>query len=326
MTASSPIVGIIGFGSIARKHLAEVKAHRPDASVIIRTRQEIAPGDWPDDVKFTPSIEELLARQPDVIMVATPASEHADGIETLAESGARLVVEKPVAAKSEDALRMANTATATGQAISVAYNLRYLEGLPVLEGLLSSGALGAVQEFSMIAGQDLAEWRPGRDYTTSVSAQAAKGGGVLRELSHELDLACHLFGAAEDSTLKRAKMKYKTLDVEDTAIIKASFRDSQINGTIALDFTRERPERRITITGEDAALEWDLIRGDIHLDHGHTKKCIFAKDDDIKTTYRRMWGDLLDDQPLRLPTAKAASRLIQWIEDMEHHAELVTGS
>src|SRR2546421_323520 len=37
-------------------------------------------------------------------------------------------------------------------------------------------------------------WRPGRDYRATYSASRALGGGVLRDMSHELDYPSWLFG------------------------------------------------------------------------------------------------------------------------------------
>ena len=38
-------------------------------------------------------------------------------------------------------------------------------------------------------------WRPKQDYHTSYSAYKNKGGGVLLDLSHELDYATWIFGS-----------------------------------------------------------------------------------------------------------------------------------
>jgi hypothetical protein len=47
---------------------------------------------------------------------------------------------------------------------------------------------------SAYVGQDLRDWRPGRDHRTTASATQQAGGGVLRDLSHELDYLLWLFG------------------------------------------------------------------------------------------------------------------------------------
>ncbi len=47
---------------------------------------------------------------------------------------------------------------------------------------------------SAYVGQDIRDWRPGRDHRTTASATQEAGGGVLRDLSHELDYLLWLFG------------------------------------------------------------------------------------------------------------------------------------
>ena len=46
---------------------------------------------------------------------------------------------------------------------------------------------------------NLPTWRKG-DYTKSVSAKKKYGGGVINELSHELDLMLYLFGKPKQSS------------------------------------------------------------------------------------------------------------------------------
>jgi predicted dehydrogenase len=323
---SKPLnVGLIGFGSIAKKHLAEIIAYKPNANITIRTRQNIAQKDLPKNVKSTPFIEHILSQSFDIVMVATPASEHADYITGLMQCAKRLVIEKPIAATAIDALKIKNAATQIGKPIWIAYNLRYLKNLPMLKKILLSGEIGQVEYVEMIVGQDLKSWRPNRNYRTSVSAQASLGGGVIRELSHELDLAQHLFGNPEESTLKRAKIKYRSLDVEDTAQIKTKFQNGSINSLIKLDFTRKVPKRLITIKGNLGKVEWDLISGELCILKGTKINSVLTQIDDVSTSYHRMWRDLLDSKEPLLPNASDGLKMISWIESMEANSEILTG-
>ena len=136
-------------------------------------------------------------------------------------------------------------------------------------------------------GQDLKLWRPNRNFRDTVSAQASKGGGVLRELSHELDLAIHLFGKPNNSILRRAKLKYAELDVEDTAIIQAQFGVYSISGTINLDFTRVTPTRTMSISGEYGELIWNLLAGEITIEMNGKKENLFSKSDDLPTNIHK---------------------------------------
>lgn len=315
---SAPLkVGIIGYGTITKRHLAEIKKLYPTCQIIIRTRQDIQKIDLPETAQFTASISEVVKLRPNVIIVATPASEHANQIHDLAQNTASLIIEKPIAANVSDAKKINRIASKTQCKIRVAYNLRYLEGLPRLREILSSGILGDIHNFNITVGQDLKLWRPHRNFRDTVSAQANKGGGVLRELSHELDLAIHLFGKPNNSILRRAKLKYVELDVEDTAIIQAQFGINSIFGKINLDFTRDTPIRIISIRGGYGELVWDLLAGEITVEMNGKKEKLFSKNDDLPTTYARMWSQILLEQDTILPDVAEASEIICWIEDME---------
>ena len=256
MTLEPFKVGIIGFGTIAKRHLAEINNLCPACQILIRSRQDIKKINLPEAAQFTASINEVVELRPNIIIVASPASEHANQIHDLAQNTDLLIIEKPIAANVSDAKKISMIASKTRCKIRVAYNLRYLEGLRRLRDVLSSGILGDVHNFNITVGQDLKLWRPNRNFRDTVSAQASKGGGVLRELSHELDLAIHLFGKPNNSILRRAKLKYAELDVEDTAIIQAQFGVYSISGTINLDFTRVTPTRTMSISGEYGELIW----------------------------------------------------------------------
>ena len=185
---SEPLkVGIIGCGTIAKRHFAEIRKLRPATEIIIRTRQDIKKIDLPGTAQFTASITEVAELRPNVVIIASPASEHANQIHHLARNTDLLIIEKPIAANVSDAKKINRVASKTRCDIRIAYNLRYLAGLPRLKDCLSSRILGKIQTFNITVGQDLKLWRPHRKFKDSVSAQASKGGGVLRELSHELD-------------------------------------------------------------------------------------------------------------------------------------------
>ena len=57
------------------------------------------------------------------------------------------------------------------------------------------------------------------DYRKTVSAQKILGGGVLLELSHELDYLRWIFGDVEFVQAQLARQSELDIDVEDTAHI-----------------------------------------------------------------------------------------------------------
>ena len=90
------------------------------------------------------------------------------------------------------------------------------------------------------------EWRKHISYLKSVSSIKKKGGGVLLELSHEIDLVLYLFGNFK--VIKSLLTNSKTLktNVEERAdILLRTSKSEPIN--ILLDFSSRLIERRIIV-------------------------------------------------------------------------------
>ena len=64
-------------------------------------------------------------------------------------------------------------------------------------------------------GQYLPNWRPSRDYRKSYSAKKNEGGGVLRDLSHELDFMNWIFGGWKRVVAIGGKYSQLEIDSDD---------------------------------------------------------------------------------------------------------------
>ena len=174
---------IIGYGSIGSRHARLLRAMGHDVIVVSRR----------DDVPYPTfsSIDAAGGEGYALAVIATPTIEHAaDYLAVLRFVSARMVLlEKPVFAYPGEIPRDMPPAAETTR---VGYNLRFhplvSRTLQILEGR-------AVYAASLYVGQYLPDWRPGSDYRTGYSADAARGGGALRDLSHEMDLACLFAGS-----------------------------------------------------------------------------------------------------------------------------------
>ena len=118
-------------------------------------------------------------------------------------------------------------------------------------------------------GQWLPSWRPGTDYRQTVSAQRALGGGVLLELSHEIDYLRWLFGDAEWVTAVKLKVSDLEIDVEDSAHVLIGFgHESEGNAIVAslnMDFIRHDTTRTCTVIGEKGTMKWDAVSGTVEV-------------------------------------------------------------
>ena len=113
-------------------------------------------------------------------------------------------------------------------------------------------------------GQYLPDWRPGTDYRTSVSAQRALGGGVLLELSHELDMLRWIFGEVDWLSGWIGRQGALEVDVEDCVMIQMGFSGGPV-AQLGMDFLRRDTARTCTAIGTQGSLRWDAVAG--RVDH-----------------------------------------------------------
>src|SRR5690606_29956228 len=102
--------------------------------------------------------------------------------------------EKPLSDSLESFARAGEVLLENSAKIEVAYNLRFMPSAIRLKELLTEQIVGRIHSVSIEVGQYLPDWRPATDYRKNVSACKKLGGGVLLELSHELDYLTWLFG------------------------------------------------------------------------------------------------------------------------------------
>jgi predicted dehydrogenase len=67
------------------------------------------------------------------------------------------------------------------------YNLRFSYSLKRFNELIKKKIVGKILSVRCEVGQYLPDWRPNKDFRKTVSANKRLGGGVLLELSHEID-------------------------------------------------------------------------------------------------------------------------------------------
>ena len=197
-------------------------------------------------------------------MIASPAPFHIATATALAETGAHLLVEKPVSDSCAGVSELIELCAARGQLFQVGYNLRFLETLQCFRTEIAAGRIGTVHAVRCEIGQYLPAWRPDADYRTTVSAQKALGGGVLLELSHELDMLRWVFGEVDWLSVWIGRQSALEIDVEDSAMLQLGFTSGPV-AQLGMDFLRRDTTRTCTALGAEGSLRWDAVAG--RVDH-----------------------------------------------------------
>lgn len=289
---NSPTIAIIGFGAIARKHVSSIFKLAPSSKVGVLTSQHELKEFSSFQISYHINIQTILNMKPDFAVIATDAGRHAEHVEVLLKSGVDILIEKPIAACLDDAEHINALAHMYGQTVKVAYNLRFSNALQFLKKAVESMSIGRVLSVHSTVGQNLETWRPGRDLMSTASATRAKGGGVLRELSHELDYLQHMFGPALPCAAMLGTQRFNMLNVEDSAMILLRYKEDgyDIMASLNLDFTRHDKLRQCHIIGDKGSLRWDALGGRVVLFRPDYEEILYDNVDDLPLTNINMWS------------------------------------
>jgi predicted dehydrogenase len=253
---------VAGLGSIARRHIENLKEIAPDIELAVWRQQshcadlqDIAP--LVDHVVF--DLADALAWRADFALVTNPASLHVQTGLALAQEGMHLFIEKPLSDSLEGVDELLDLCRERSLVLMTGYNFRFCRSLQALRQTVAEGRIGRVMSVRAEVGQFLPEWRPGSDYRQGVSATSALGGGALLELSHELDYVRWLVGEVETVQARIGQLSDLEIAVEDTAEIVLQFANGAI-GSVHLDMVQRSTTRTCRVIGTEGTLTWDGLR------------------------------------------------------------------
>ena len=298
-------IGVIGFGSIGSRHARILRDFGHDVYVVSARENK--------DFPRLSSLADLLKfHSPEYLVIASPTSQHIEDLSELSRQrfNGLILVEKPLFHQSVPIPPLAATQVAIG------YNLRFHPFTQLLKETVNTHK--HVTSAVLYAGQLLTKWRPGRDYRDTSSAKRSMGGGLLRDLSHELDLASFLFGELLDFDITSNRSGLLEVDGPDSLDITAT------------THTCERLEIHLNYLDEPAQRTTTLIA------NGQTTRADYMhniwKQDDVMTTvdvqrddtYRAMHQAVLSGDLKTCATLDDGLRIVQLIDKLEKQlAEVV---
>lgn len=255
---------VVGSGSIARRHVANLKKLFPDALVgcVSNRGRELTRQEIGADIIHV-SLPKAMENACKFAIIASPAPFHLSQAAELVGNNIPVLVEKPLTDSLINYQKVAHHFTHKKEQIAVAYNLRFLPSANTLSTLLKQQVVGKIHSVIINVGQFLPDWRPQSDYRKNVSANKALGGGVLLELSHELDYLLWLFGPISQVFCMATTSGTLDIDVEDQAdAILIAETGLVIN--LHMDFLQRKATRVCKIMGETGTLEWNLLVNQIN--------------------------------------------------------------
>ena len=283
---------IIGFGSIGKKHFLALRGLKCEVAVLSKSCEK----NEFEGQKFTlfRNFSEIQPNEFELFIIANITTSHFKTLKTIdkAVQNKIILVEKPVFERFKPYKSNQNK-------IIVAYLLRFNPILIALKGLLKEGIKNGEKPYfaSFECHSYLPNWRD-LDYTKNYSAKKELGGGVVLDLSHELDLAFWLFEKLRLEFAQIAKISELKINSDDFSFFALKSKDkTKIH--ITLSYFSKFNSRQIRIHTQKKSYKADLINNFIEIyDKGGLVQKMDFKSDTINTLKALHKGILQGDENL----------------------------
>ena len=242
---------IIGYGSIGARHANILKEMEHSVHIVSKR-----------DVKGFPcykSIKEALqSKDFDYVVISNETYNHYNSFVELNELGysGKLLIEKPVFSEP------CPIPQSGYENVFIAYNLRFHPIIQKFYEFLNGKEIYSIQVY---VGQYLPDWRPSIDYTVSYSASRAKGGGVLRDLSHELDYINWIAGGWKRVAAIGGKFSDLKIDSDDVFVLLLEMENCPV-ASVQMNYLDRKARREIVINMKDHSIKADLILNTLEID------------------------------------------------------------
>ena len=267
---------LIGFGSIGRKHYKILKKIINIKNIKILTTQKKIKNILID-------FEAIKLYNPDIIIIASTTDKHFQHLKYVNSilKNKIILVEKPLFHKPLNLKKIQNK-------IFVGYNLRFHPIIQFVKKIINKNKILSSE---IHCSSYLPDWR-NRPLKFTSSYSKKLSGGILNELSHEIDYARYLYGnLSKINVLTKKNSNLKITSADYANITLKSLDGAIIN--INLNYYSKLTKRFIILDTNKLSLYADLINGFVSIKNknGKSSKKYFLIDKDF--TYKEQLKALL---------------------------------
>lgn len=242
---------ICGLGSIGKRHAKLLKEHFDHQLFALRTHRGQAINDL--GIPELQSWEEADRQSFDAAFITNPTFLHISTALECAKRKMNLFIEKPIDCKREGLAALLKQVEEKNLTSYVAYPLRFH---PVLQTLKERLKGQKILHSRMICASFMPHWRSRQNDRQNYSSYSEQGGGVVLDLSHEIDSTAYLFGEIKKIDGCFARVSDLTIDSEDTADL-VIFQAEGVTH-LHLDYFSHNPQRIIEVDTPEFSLRADL--------------------------------------------------------------------
>jgi UDP-N-acetylglucosamine 3-dehydrogenase len=240
-------VGLIGLGMMGRHHARVIR--EVEGLELVAVADSFGdPHGVAKDLKVLSGVEELIAAGLDMAVAAVPTGMHEKVGLALAEAGIHTLVEKPIAASTEEGQRLADAFEANGLVGAVGHIERFNPALQSLRKRIANGELGDVYQ--------IATRRQG-----PFPARIADV-GVVKDLgTHDIDLTAWLAQSRFETIYARTTTR-SGRPHEDMVTATGQLSNGVITNHL-INWLSPMKERLTIVSGEKGAFVADTMTADL---------------------------------------------------------------
>ena len=293
---------IIGFGSMGRKHYEAINKITNNITVLTNQKKI--------SHKKISSIKEISDLNPDYIVISCETVKHYNFIKYIEKNlkNKIILIEKPIMEKYR-ILKLKNNKYFVG------YNLRFHPVILFLKNVIKNKDINFI---NINCSSYLPDWRKNIKYSESNSALKSKGGGLILELSHELDYINWLFGTINPLFNFSKKISNLKINTEDILLIFGKIEKKNININLCMNFFSRYNSREIIIDGKNFTIRANIQKKYVDIFEGNKKKKRKSwKNFDIKQSFLSEHLAILKKQYTNLCAPKEALATLKFIDSIK---------
>ncbi|MCG3701772.1 Gfo/Idh/MocA family oxidoreductase [Aliarcobacter butzleri] len=236
---------IIGFGSIGKRHYDVLSKLSEIRGIDLVTKQNIENKICYKKLEVVNNINQY-----DYFVIASETNKHFEQLNFLEKNVKDKLIfcEKPLFESKQD-LEIKNNR------VFIGYVLRFH---PLLKKLKEFVKKEKILLVNAKCGQYLPSWRPNTDYKNCYSAKKDEGGGVLLDLSHEIDYVQWLCGKINEIKSYQVKISDLEISSDDLSMLIGKT-NKNILVSISMDYISKITHRKLLVETLEHAYELDFI-------------------------------------------------------------------
>ena len=284
-------IGIIGFGSIGKRHSKNLLELGANVS-ILRSTNKKTEKDSQESSSFYFDEDDFFSNNLDGIVICNPTFLHKKFIELAVAKDLNFFCEKPLASNASDLEHLSKSITKKNLTTCCGYMMRYHKEINLIKEIIDSGQLGRITSSHINWSTYLPDWHPWEDYSESYASNSEMGGGAILTCSHEIDTMNYLFGKSElqaSSFGSSDQLSTNTDDYFDAFFIT----EDGISVQLHVDWFSKIGNRTIRIIGDKGQLDWNFFKNRIYLKVG-SKKSVLEDEYEINNCYLDNMRDFLN--------------------------------